>query len=209
MQTQQTRELIERPIREACQRADFEGAARSALHLYGRELLGYLIARLGEQRGNDLFSEWLEDFWRGLPSFAWRCTLRGWLYTLARHAIVHEFRGVKRRCETGFQTGAVFEVVAAIRTETALHLQTAMKSRLRELRERLSDDEQTLLILRVDRDLSWRELAAVMSEQGESTCEQDLDRMATRLRQRFQSAKARLRQLAEDEGLLPLTPDEC
>jgi hypothetical protein len=48
-----------------------------------------------------------------------------------------------------------------------------------------------------------------MSEQGASMCDQDLDRMATRLRQRFQSAKERLRQLAEDEGLLPLTTDEC
>jgi RNA polymerase sigma-70 factor (ECF subfamily) len=177
-----------------------------SLLMYGRELLGYLIARLGEQRGNDVFSELLEDLWRGLPNFAWRCTLRSWLYTLARHAIVHDVRGLRRRRETAFETSPAFELVAQIRTETAAHLQTALKSRLRELRERLSDDDQTLLILRIDRNLSWRELATVMSEPTAPALtfptEQDLERAAARLRQRFQHAKERLRKLADEEGLL-------
>lgn len=198
-----TREAIEQLVREACEQGDTERAAKLALEQYGREVLGYLIARVGEQRGNDVFSELLEDFWRGLPGFAWRSSLRSWIYTLARHALSRNLRGGQRRREAPLgSSDALSVVVERIRTETAAYLKTPVKTRLQELRERLSDDEQTLLILRIDRDLSWRELAAVMSAAGESASEEDLEKSSTKLRQRFQTAKKKLRALAEQEGLL-------
>lgn len=206
---QATREAIEQPIRDACSRGEVDSAATLALEVYGRELLGYLMARVGEQRGNEVFSDLLEDFWRGLPGFGWRCTLRSWLYTLARHAIARQARGAGRRHEAPLETNAALSaVVERIRTETAVHLRTPVKSRFRKLRARLSDDQQTLLILRIDRNLSWRELAMVMSGQEEPPSEEELDKIATRLRQRFQTAKDALRKLAEEEGLLARKDEE-
>lgn len=196
-------------VQASCLRGDFEAAATQALEGYGREVLGYLIARLGEERGNEVFSDLLEDFWRGLPGFGWRCSLRSWIYTLARHASARHVRRAGRRRETPFDTSAgVSAVVARIRSETAAHLKTSVKSRLQELRRRLSDDEQTLLMLRVERNLSWRELAVVMAEPGASSSDDELDKAAARLRQRFQTAKKKLRKLAEDEGLLEGRGDE-
>jgi len=204
-----TREAIEQPVRDACLRGELDAAAKLALELYGRELLAYLIARAGEQRGDEVLSDLLEDFWRGLPGFGWRCTLRSWLYTLTRHALSRQARSAGRRHETPLETNAaISDVIERIRTETAAHFRTPVKSRFRKLRARLSDDQQTLLILRVDRNLSWRELAVVMSGQDEPPDEEELDRIAARLRQRFQTAKETLRKLAEEEGLLARKDEE-
>lgn len=205
-----TREDAERKVRQAFDAGQLEQAATLGLELYGREVLGFLIARLGEQHGNDVFSDVLEDLWRGLPQFGWRSSLRSWLYTLARHAIARHARGQRRRRDAPLDTtAAISELARRVRSETAAHLQTPVKSRFRELRARLPEEDQNLLILRIDRQLSWRELAVVMSEGEAPPSAEDLERVAARLRQRFQQAKARLRALAEAEGLLPAGDDEA
>jgi RNA polymerase sigma-70 factor (ECF subfamily) len=63
------------------------------------------------------------------------------------------------------------------------------------LRNQLTPAEQSLLVLRVDRALSWSEVATVMS-----TPEERLDAQAAA--KRFQRVKTKLRKLAEDAGLL-------
>jgi len=73
---------------------------------------------------------------------------------------------------------------------------------MRKIREQLSDDDQELLVLRVDRALSWRELAMVMSGKGEALDEGEINRWSTLLRQRFVKIKKRLKELAQREGLL-------
>jgi RNA polymerase sigma-70 factor (ECF subfamily) len=195
------REANELRIRDACARGEFEQAATLGLETYGREVLAFLMSRVGQQRGDEVFSEFLEDFWRGLPGFAWRSSLRSWAYTLARHAVSRHLRSERRRDRVGVTSAGVSAVAERVRTETAAHFKTAVKDRFRELREQLPEDDQTLLILRIDRKLSWRELACVMSEQ--EIPEAELDKVAARMRQRFQTAKDRLRALAEAEGLLP------
>ena len=89
-----------------------------------------------------------------------------------------------------------------MRTRTVAFLQTEVKSRMRQLREQLPMEEQTLLILRVDRKLPWRELAMVMTEAGENLSIEELEGETARLRKRFQLAKDRLKELAQKEGLL-------
>jgi hypothetical protein len=72
-----------------------------------------------------------------------------------------------------------------------------------ELREQLPLEDQTLLILRVDRQLPWRELALVMHDGDAPAPEADqLEIVAARLRKRFQAVKDKLRKLAIAEGLL-------
>lgn len=204
-----TPKVDEEGIQKAWASRDVERAATLALELYGREVLGFLIARLGEQTGSDVFSDFLEDFWRGLPGFGWRSTLRSWIYALARHAISRHFRGVRRRRDRPFDSSATFTAVAdRVRTETSAYLKTTVKSRFRELRGQLPEDDQTLLILRIDRKLSWNELAVVMAQPGEAPSDDDIDLISARMRQRFQQAKERLRQLARAEGLLPTDENE-
>jgi hypothetical protein len=73
---------------------------------------------------------------------------------------------------------------------------------MRELRERLSQDDQMLLILRVDRSMDFRELVVAMSEEHTPIEDAAIDREAARLRKRFERIKDRLRAMAKDEGLL-------
>jgi RNA polymerase sigma-70 factor (ECF subfamily) len=89
-------------------------------------------------------------------------------------------------------------------------MRTETKKRMEELRERLSVDEQALLLLRVTRKLNWKEIARVMIDQpgGREPTERELDQWATRLRQRFQVVKEKLRQMARDGGMVVEKDDE-
>ena len=69
-----------------------------------------------------------------------------------------------------------------------------------QLREELPAEDQALLILRVDKQLDWNELAQVLSE--DELAGDALRRESARLRKRFQMIKERLRKRAEEEGLL-------
>jgi RNA polymerase sigma-70 factor (ECF subfamily) len=87
-------------------------------------------------------------------------------------------------------TSMASQLAQRVRTATALHLRTESKSGVQALREELLSDEQSLLILRIDRDLSWREVAEVLGE-AEPT-----------LRKRLERVKEKLRTLAQQRGLL-------
>ena len=195
----------EASIREAWDRCDYPVAATRTLEAFGPGILGYLAARLGnEWDGREAFSEFVEDFWRGLPDFQWRCPVRAWAYCLARHAAARLESSPQRRPGHNLPLSEISEVAASVlraRTTTLPHERSEVKDRLRELRARLPEVEQSLLVLRVDKRLSWRELAVVLSEE-EGTLEQaELEREAARLRKRFQLVKEKLRKMIAAEGL--------
>ena len=81
-------------------------------------------------------------------------------------------------------------------------MRSETKQRLRALREGLPEAEQTLLILRVDRGLGWREIAQIMAGPDAGREDELLERAAARMRKQFQQVKAKLRALAQAEGLL-------
>jgi RNA polymerase sigma-70 factor (ECF subfamily) len=97
--------------------------------------------------------------------------------------------------------GLLSQVAAQTRTRTDAFLKTEVKNRMQELRQRLPAEDQQILILRVSRQLSWKEIAMVLADDGLAASDADLQREATRLRKRFQLAKDRLRALAREEGL--------
>jgi RNA polymerase sigma-70 factor (ECF subfamily) len=191
------RAALEAPIRALSAAGDHAGATTAALRLYGSELLGFLHARA---RNDDLaaeaFAELGEDVWRGLPGFRWESSLRCWLYLLARNALGQLVRDPRRRRDRNLPLSAAPEVVAAVRTVTAEYHKTEVKDELRVLREQLSSEEHELLLLRLDRDLSWKEIAEVLGGEG------DVAARAATLRKRFERAKERLRKLAIEHGLL-------
>jgi RNA polymerase sigma-70 factor, ECF subfamily len=188
------RRELEQTIREACQRQDWQAAATHALRGYGPEVLGFLVGlQNSEQRGREVFSTFCEDLWRGLPGFGWDCSLRTWIYCVARHACFREKRNERRR-PRGIplsQAPAVAELALQLRSGTHTYQRTEVKERVRRLREALPNADRMLLILRVDREMSWRDLARVVL--GGSPSPVELEREAVRLRKRFQLVKERLR----------------
>lgn len=202
---------LESAIRADCDVGDYDEAATVAVRGYGPEILGFLASRLrNEAEASEVFSQFCEDFWLGLPRFEWRCTARVWAYTLARHAANRHISAAHRRPARNIplsRVGLISGLADQVRSTTLPYLRTEVKSRMRVLREQLSQEDQTVLILRVDKGLSWRELAEVTRYAGQPVSEALITKEAARLRKRFQLAKDRLRKLAEAEGLVGKAED--
>ena len=198
---------LEAEIRAAWQEQNYNLAITVLLRGYGPELLGFLVARLrDESAASEVFSLFCMDLLRGLPTFGWRSTARVWAYTVARHAANRWAAAPHRRAERNVplsQAGELGALADQVRKSTLPHLRSEVKNRFALLREQLSQQDQTILILRVDKKLAWRDLAAVMLYDGEPVDdEQALERETIRLRKRFQLIKDQLRKLAEAEGML-------
>ena len=162
---------------------------------------GFLAGQLQNETDTaEVFSQLTEDLWRGLPGFGWRCSLRTWLYLLARHA-ASRFR--VSPWNRGGRTGdsSLDEQIAQVRSQTEPWLRTEVKDRLRQLRDSLDPDDRLILVLRLDRGLSWNEVALVTLGE-EKTAADALRRESARLRKRFQDLKDELRVRAQRAGLL-------
>lgn len=200
------RERLERDLRSLCERGDFAGAATTAIRGFGPEIYGFLVGfHRTEQDAADVFSTVTERLWRGLPAFDWACSFRTWAYTIARNASSTHQEDAQRRAREHVPLSEVSEVsrlAEQVRTETATHLRTETKSRVAALRESLTADERLLLSLRVDRELDWNDLVRVLHDGGEPLADDAIRRESAKMRQRFQSLKAKLGELARREGLL-------
>ncbi len=201
----QERAELERVIAEHCAAQQYDAAATAAIRGYGPEVLGYFFATTRrEHETAEIFSDYCEDLWRGLPKFRGESTFRTWSYRLAYHALARAGRdGAKRRERVvGLaQVPEIEAIVDHVRTQTLPHLKTELKAEVMRLREQLAEDERTLLVLRVDRGLEWEEIASIVDP--ELPTPESIKRLSATLRKRFERLKLRLRELAKD-----LVPDE-
>lgn len=191
---------VEEEIRRRCKAGDYRIAATLLLERYGVEICSRLRS---DVNGRDVFGMFCEDLWRALPAFELRCSSRTWAYLLARRAELR-FRGEpRRRPDRNVPLPKEpNQLVAAVRTSTSPYRRTQVQLRLRALRRRLAEQDELILLLRVDRALSWREIAHVFLPSDVAAEDGAVEREAARLRQRFQSIKQRLRGWAEQESLL-------
>ncbi len=184
----------ESDIREAWDADAYGRAATLALDRYGQELLGYLHAMARPPlEPDDLFSELCERLWRKLPDFRWQCSVRTWTYVIARNLLRSGFRsarGPKGRVDS-LGTSEISKLADRLRSSTPPHIRTRAKTRLQQIRDGLDPDDQTLLILRIDRNMSWKDIADVMHEDDDSRSN---SQRAAALRKRFERLKERLRQ---------------
>lgn len=194
--TRKHRVELETDIARHLDGGDLSGATCAILRGYGIEILAYLAAVTRNPAvADEVFSAFSEDLWRGLPRFRQECSVRTWLYHLAWHALQRhrEDAFARRRAPLSPE---IEEVAQDVRSRTASFLRTEVKDAISRLREQLDPQEQTLLILRVDRGLSWHDVAEVLSTPAAPVTE-------ALLAKRFERIKAKLRLLAEQAGLLP------
>ncbi len=159
-----------------------------------------------ESDASDVFAETSEALWRSLPNFSWQCSLRTWAYAIARNQMRNLARGALRSRRRGKNVGAsaLDDVAQAVRTETLAYLRTEPRTRFQELRDALPEEDRMLLTLRIDRQLSWNDLARVLgAADGDAPLSgPNLTRESARLRQRFQTVKSSLRAEAKKVGLI-------
>jgi RNA polymerase sigma-70 factor (ECF subfamily) len=180
---------LEGRVRACLERRDRHGAATLLVRGYGPRILGYQRAVLrDEAAAADAFSQFCEFLWRQLDQWRGESALLTWLYHLAWGAVQRQaddpFRRRRIRLGTSEMNGLAQEVLSS-----ATRFVDEAQAGLLRLREQLTPEEQTLLILRVDRDLGWRDVALVLG-----------GRVAA-LRKRFERLKEKVRQLAAADGM--------
>jgi RNA polymerase sigma-70 factor (ECF subfamily) len=181
---------LEERIAKCLDRGDFRQAATDALEGYGPQIYGFLLAVMkDDESADEAFAEFSEDLWRGIGQFRRESSFRTWAYQLAWNAARQLARDPYKRRGRRLRTSQWSGIAEQIRSSTATR-EAALQARLAKIRDALDPEEQTLLVLRVDRELSWREVAQVMSEPGN-----ELDEAA--VRKRFQRLKAKLQELAK------------
>jgi len=195
---------IEAKVRAACNAARLHDAATLAIESYGPEILGYLVAvTRSESDASEAFAMFSEDLWRGLEKFRWESSLRTWSYTVARNAMHRMMRDPHRRADRRVplsQSPEAQNVALRVRTRTLPYLRTEVKDRVAELRRELDPEDQTLFILRLNRKMSWNEIASIVG--GDRVLDEaERKREAARLRKRFERAKEILRDKARERGL--------
>jgi len=182
---------LEAIVRERVAAGDVAGAATEAIRALGPKVVGYLRTVLqDEEDAADAFSAWAEDLWKGLPSFQARSSLRTWSLRLAFNAAMDLRAKAHCRRERRFATSEASALAEEIRTGTVERIERD-RQKLADLRAQLSPDEQTLLFLRLDQELSWDEVAEVLSPLDAQTA-----------RKRFERLKERLAKLARERGYL-------
>lgn len=183
----------ERAIKRAFDEGRRRDAMEHAVRLYGPELLGYITSVLrDEDWAREVFARLCEDLWAAFDRFEWRSSFRTWAYRAARNGVVSAATS-RRRGPAQLDTEELQALPAVERSTTRPHFKTENKAWLASLRESLDPDEQTLLTLRVDREMSWNDVALVLH--GEEALA-DLPRATAQLRKRFERLKERLRQAA-------------
>jgi RNA polymerase sigma-70 factor (ECF subfamily) len=177
---------VEESVRAQLAGGDLRGAATEALRAFGPKILGYLQAVLKDEAdAADAFSIFAEHLWRGLPSWRGQSSLKTWAFKLAWNAALNLKDEAWRRRGRRFRTGEASRLADEIRTRTGVRVERQRQA-LDALRAELSEEEQTLLVLRIDQQLSWEEIADVLSPPGAERVE------AAALRKRFQRLKERL-----------------
>jgi RNA polymerase sigma-70 factor (ECF subfamily) len=205
------RSALEQRIRAYGEAGDSKRAATAIIEGYGREIHGFLIAHLRDPgAAAEVFSQFTEDLWRGFDGFRWQCSARVWSYALVRHAAsryIKDARRRRRRQVSLLRAGPLADVEARPRTATLPSARTDSRNRIAQLRQSLPAEDQTLLILRVNRQLGWKEIAQVMAYEGQTVGDAVLEKEAVRLRKRYQLAKDKLRRMVEQQGRVS-TPRE-
>lgn len=187
---------LEEQVRALLARGQDRDAASVAIRALGPQVLSYLSATLrSDSDAHDVFSQFAEDLWKGLPGFRGDCSLRGWAYRLAWHASARFLRDPYRQRGRRLETSEASRIAQEVRS--TLGLDEAWRSeRVALLRDALEPEERTLLILRIDRGLSWHEVALVLAEDGGAPPSE------VALRKRFERLKGKLGKAAKDYGLL-------
>jgi len=186
----------------------WKAVATLVIESYGHEILSFLEVSLRDHADSaDAFSQACEDLWKGLPRFEGRASMKTWFYTLARHAASR----LRRSSRPGrlATLSEITDVAERVRSRTSPHLKTEIKLGFAAIRATLDEADRMLLVLRVDRAMSWNDIARVMANEDDDDSDEEIARAAARLRKRFQSVKETIRERAIAAGLIASSdPDD-
>ncbi len=175
---------------------DADEAASVAIRGYGSAMFVYVSSRIPDaDDAFDVFQQWSEDVWGGLRGFRRECRLRTWAYKLAQHAAARFLRDPYKARRERLPSTAASRIAASVAASSLIAVD-ARRRQLRDLEAQLPSDDRVLVYLRHDKELSWDEIAEILSAGGAPPV------TAQTLRKRYERIKEKVRQLARAAGLL-------
>jgi DNA-directed RNA polymerase specialized sigma24 family protein len=169
-------------VRDLLARDDRAAALHALFAAYGAEVFGLLVGVLDDTRlADEVYADVVAQVSDELAHFEWACSLRVWLYGIARAAL-----RARRKREHRPSDQATRDNTRASR---------ALRPVVVAVRRGLSEEERELLILRIDRELDWTQLALV--ELGSDASTPEVATEARRMSARFDKLVERVRDLAE------------
>lgn len=188
------------PGEAAFRSAHLRDAATSILKRHGPHILRYLAIVLRDREAAlEVFCSFEEDLWRGMAGFRGESSERTWAYRLAWHAALRYLRDPYRSRCVPLGPGAGLDTPVPSEPQSSERVEERARA-VAALRDALRPEERTLLALRVDQQLSWEEVAAVLATPGEPRPD------PSALRKRFERLKQKLTRRAIEAGLLPGFP---
>lgn len=135
-----------------------------ALHALGPAVKGYLSRMMrNPMDAEDVWQETQLAAVRGRDQLRDVEKLRGWVYGIARNCAKEALR---KRLPVGDDASDLDDAVEALaRGPKTWWRRTSNKSTLRDLIDELPLDLKTLVVLRVDRELDWEEVAEAFAEE--------------------------------------------
>jgi len=180
-------------VRQLVAAGDASGAATEALRALGPEILRFLRSVLrDEEDAADAFSHFAESLWKGLPGFRGQSSLRTWAFRIAWNSAMSLRGDAWHRHGRRFATGEASKIAEELRTKTVIRVER-QRDELEKLRQTLSPEDQSLLVLRLDREFSWEEIAEILSSGGTPV-------QALTLMKRFERLKKRLAEQLRKQG---------
>ncbi len=126
-------------------------------------VLGYLRAR-GAAEPEDLVGEVFVQLVRDLSRFEGdERAFRSWVFTVAHHRLLDAARSARRRPRIA-PGGGIPEAAHAIGDSEAEAITTIREQQLTRMIGRLSDDQQTVILLRILGDLTVEQVAEVIGK---------------------------------------------
>jgi RNA polymerase sigma-70 factor, ECF subfamily len=183
-------------VRDRLAAGDVQGATSLAVQALGPEVLRCLRNLLAsEDEAWDAFSQFSEDLWRNIATWRGEASFRTWAMRIAINAARDTVGGPWRRRRRRLQTREATALVARLASSGHRRVEEQRRA-VDALRLRLRMEDRTLVALRVDQELSWDEIARVLSPEGRPLAPNTLVK-------RFERVKAKLARMARAEGLLP------
>jgi RNA polymerase sigma-70 factor, ECF subfamily len=139
---------------------DWNAAIALAQQSFGAEIYGYLRAVLQDEAlAEDALQAFRLALVRGIRTFQRRCEFRVWAYIVAKHEAL--------RVRKSRSTVRSLDSTDLARLRAASSTRDWDKSvnvrKMDCVRSRLTESERELLVLRVDRNMSWAAIASILS----------------------------------------------
>jgi RNA polymerase sigma-70 factor (ECF subfamily) len=189
----------EATVRAALKGDDARRGVDETVALYGAEVFGFVSGVIDDPTAaRNIYLRFAERLWRHLGLFRWHCSLRTWCYALARLEIARHRAEAPRPSVPDSSPGSPGRAHGVDSLGAWTTGGPTLRGGIDLLRAELAPEEREILILRVDRGFSWREVALTTMDEAP---EGDIQRESERLAVRFAAIKGALAKAAAAHGI--------